>query len=214
MWWLAVLLGVVRLIESNNLETGQPANVWTPHVETRMCDMHTWSYKHCAAPEQIFHEKSNGLRCVEHFFYIFASIKGLKKNLMFFLNARQNIISVASTGMEKNSKHSKRCDVRLCIHFVIWLNQKPFHSDLYPLSVSLLITVWLQSPLAHTRTDTNTSGPSLCIPIQCDERKRVGNMWPTLPDTACVFYVWVAVHLCYFRYHLKKMISIFRPLFI
>lgn len=69
---------------------------------------------------------------------------------MFCLNGRQNIISVASTGMENISEHSEHCDVCLCIHFVIWLNQKPFHSDLYPPSVSLLITVWLQNPLAQT----------------------------------------------------------------
>lgn len=123
---------------------------------------------------------------------------------MFCLYSRQNIISVASTGMEKISEHSKHCDVRLCIHFVIWLNQKPFHSDLYPPRVSLLITVWLQKPLAHTRTDTNTSGPSLCIPLQSDERKRGGNMWPSLLETAFVFYVWVALYLCYLHYHLKK----------
>jgi len=95
--------------------------------------------------------------------------------LMFRLYGRQNIISVSSTGMETISEHSKHCDVRLCIHLVIWLNQKPFHSDLYPLSKSAYQSGSRTHLLTHA-TDTNTSGPSLCIPLEKEREKYVDHI--------------------------------------
>lgn len=177
-------LRVARLMESKKVSRRDSQHVFEHPTLKPGCVLHTWSHKHRPAPEQIFHEKSNGLKCVEHFFYIFAefwcSVSAADKiSFPWPLQAWKKFWSIASIAMYVSvytllfgsiRSHS----IQICIHWA-----------------SLLITVWLQNPLAHTRSDTNTSGPSLCIPLQADERKRGGNMWPTLLDTVCMCYVWV-----------------------
>lgn len=143
-------LRVARLMESKKVSRRDSQHVFEHPTLKPGCVLHTWSHKHRPAPEQIFHEKSNGLKCVEHFFYIFAefwcSVSTADKIL--FLWPLQ--------AWKKFLEHSKHCDVRLCIHFVIWLNQKaiPFRS-VSTEQVSLSQSGSRTHLLTHAQTQTH-----------------------------------------------------------
>lgn len=156
------------LRRAEKIKTGQPASVWTPHTLKLGCMLYSWSHKHCATPEQI----SDRQRL------------DLWKYLMFCLYGRQNIMSAASSGMEKIWEHSMRCDVRFCIHFVIWLNQKSFHSDLYPPSKASYHSLAPEATCSHTHRHKHIR-PSLCIPLQSEGE----NMRSTLLDTCCLGFL-------------------------